>query len=90
MTHVLIVIILDAVHFLRYINRLKQHALINNIINSVLTSKKTQHFTTTKINWLMLFGEIITVYFENHTKPINKFCGQNAELIIAKAGGTCS
>jgi hypothetical protein len=40
--------------------------------NSVRTSKRTLHFTITKINWLMLFKEIIAVYIENHAKPINK------------------
>jgi hypothetical protein len=29
---------------------------------SVRTAKKTQHFIITKINWLMLFKEIIAVY----------------------------
>jgi hypothetical protein len=29
--------------------------------NSVHTSKKTQHFANTKINWLILFKEIIVV-----------------------------
>jgi hypothetical protein len=38
--------------------------------NSVRTAKKTQHFIITKINWLMLFKEIITIYSENHTKPL--------------------
>jgi hypothetical protein len=33
---------------------------------------KTPHFTVIKINWLMLFKEIIAVYTENHTKPIKK------------------
>jgi hypothetical protein len=37
--------------------------------NSVRTSKRTPHFTITKINWLMLFKEIIVVYSENDTKP---------------------
>jgi hypothetical protein len=32
----------------------------------IRTSKKTLHFTITKINWLMLFKEIIAVYTENH------------------------
>jgi hypothetical protein len=36
----------------------------------------------------MLFEEIIVVYSENHMKPINTLCGQNAELLIVKAGGT--
>jgi hypothetical protein len=39
--------------------------------NSVRTSKRTPHFTITKINWLMLFKEIIAVYSENHTNTIN-------------------
>jgi hypothetical protein len=38
---------------------------------SVGTAKKTQHLTITKINWLTLFKEIIAVYTENHTRPIN-------------------
>jgi hypothetical protein len=38
----------------------------------------------------MLFKEIIPVYTENHTKPINKLRWQNAELVIIKAGGTYS
>jgi hypothetical protein len=39
--------------------------------NSVRTSKRTPHFTVTKINWLMLIKEIIAVYTDNYTKPIN-------------------
>jgi hypothetical protein len=54
--------------------------------NSVRTSKRTPHFTITKINWLTLFKEIIAVYSENYTKPINK----NAELLILKSAGTYS
>jgi hypothetical protein len=56
---------------------------------SVLTSKKTQHFTITKIIRLMCL-EIIVVCTENHMKPINTLCGQNAELLIVKADGTYS
>jgi hypothetical protein len=37
----------------------------------------------------MLSEEIITVYCENHTKPLKAICGQNVELIV-KAGGTSS
>jgi hypothetical protein len=39
--------------------------------NSVRTSKRTPYFTITKINWLMLFKEIIHVHIESHTKLIN-------------------
>jgi hypothetical protein len=42
--------------------------------NSVFTSKRTPHFTIKKINWLMLFKDIIAVYSENHAKPINTKC----------------
>jgi hypothetical protein len=44
------------------------------LFNSVYTSKRTPNFTITKINWLMLFEEIIAVYSENHAKPINTKC----------------
>jgi hypothetical protein len=39
--------------------------------NPVRTSKRTPHFTITKINWLTLFKEIIAIYSENGTKSIN-------------------
>jgi hypothetical protein len=39
--------------------------------NSARTSKRTPHFTITKINWLTLFKEIIAVYTENHTRHTN-------------------
>jgi hypothetical protein len=39
--------------------------------NSVRTAKKTPHFTITKINWLTLFKETITLCSENCTKPVN-------------------
>jgi hypothetical protein len=42
--------------------------------NSVRTSKRTPNFTITKINWLTLFKEIIAVYSDNYTKPINTKC----------------
>jgi hypothetical protein len=38
----------------------------------------------------MLFGEIIAIYSEYHTKPTNTLCGQNAELLNIKADGTYS
>jgi hypothetical protein len=57
--------------------------------NSVRTSKRTPYFTITKINWLTLFKEIIAVYSQNHTKPINTLRVKNAELLII-AGGVYS
>jgi hypothetical protein len=56
--------------------------------NSVRAAKKTQLFTITKINWLTLFKEIIAVYSEKHTKPINTLFRQYTELLNVKAGGT--
>jgi hypothetical protein len=41
------------------------------INNSARSSKKTPHFTITKINWLLLFKKVIVVYSENHAGPIN-------------------
>jgi hypothetical protein len=38
----------------------------------------------------MLFKEIIVVYYENYTKHINTFCGQNGDLLNVETGGTCS
>jgi len=39
--------------------------------NSVRTSKRTQHFTITKIDWLTLFKKITTIHSKNKTKHIN-------------------
>jgi hypothetical protein len=38
------------------------------------TSKRTPHFTVTKINWLTLFKETIAVYRDNHAELINTKC----------------
>jgi hypothetical protein len=55
-------------------------------MNSVRTSKRTPHFTITKISGLTVFKEIITVYSENYTKLRNtKF-----SVSVVKAGGRYS
>jgi hypothetical protein len=36
----------------------------------------------------MLYREIIAVYSQIHIKYINTMCGQNAELLNVKPGGT--
>jgi hypothetical protein len=36
----------------------------------------------------MLFKETVAVYRENYTNPIKTLHGQNADLLIVKAGGT--
>jgi hypothetical protein len=38
----------------------------------------------------MLYGEIIAVCSEIHTKHTNTLCGQNVELLNFKSGGTYS
>jgi hypothetical protein len=43
----------------------------------------------TKINWFMVFVEIIIIYSEDYVKPINTVCGQNAMLFHISASGTC-
>jgi hypothetical protein len=48
--------------------------------NSVRISQETHYVSATKPNRLMLFREIIAVYFENHTKHRNTLCGQNDEF----------
>jgi translation initiation factor IF-1 len=37
--------------------------------------------STTETNRLMLFGEAVAVYCENHTEHINTLCGQDKETI---------
>jgi hypothetical protein len=52
--------------------------------NPVRTSQKTHYFSATKPSWLMLFGETVAFYCENHTEHINAMCGQNAEFWYVK------
>jgi hypothetical protein len=35
----------------------------------------------------MVLRKIITVYTENHTKPVNTLCRQNAELLNVETDG---
>jgi hypothetical protein len=52
------------------------------------TAKKTQPITIEKINWIMLFTEIIALYSANSTKPTSTLNEQTAELLNGKRGGT--
>jgi hypothetical protein len=45
--------------------------------NSVRTSKRTPHFTITKINWLTLFKKIVADCSDNQLEPINTKCRTN-------------
>jgi hypothetical protein len=61
-------------HIIPILNVIKERLKIK-FKNSVRTSKRTPHFTVTKINRLMLFKEIIAVYGENnHPRPVNAKC----------------
>jgi hypothetical protein len=40
----------------------------------------------TKINWVFLFRETISVYSECHIKSTNTICDQNTELLNIKVG----
>jgi hypothetical protein len=53
---------------------LKSTIVFKILKDSVRTSKRTQHFTITKINWLTLFKEITAVYTENRMESININC----------------
>jgi hypothetical protein len=46
----------------------------------VRTRQETHHVSATKPNRLMLFGEAVAVYCENHTEHTDTLCGQSAEF----------
>jgi hypothetical protein len=48
--------------------------------NLVRTSQETHYISATKSNQLILFGETVAVYCENHTEHTDTLCGQNAEF----------
>jgi hypothetical protein len=51
---------------------------------SVCTSQETHYVSAAEPNRLMLFGETVAVYCENHTEHINTLCGQNARDFVYK------
>jgi hypothetical protein len=58
--------------------------------NSVRTSHEIHYISATETNRLMLFGETVAVYCENHTEHTNSLCWQNAEFKHVKACGAGS
>jgi hypothetical protein len=58
--------------------------------NSVCTSQETHYVSATKPNRLMLFRETVAVYCDSNVKHVNTLCGQNAEFLNVKTGGTYS
>jgi hypothetical protein len=49
-------------------------------MNPVRTSQETHYVSAIKLSRLMLFGETVAVYCENHTEHTDTLCGQNAEF----------
>jgi hypothetical protein len=48
----------------------------------VRTSQETHHVSATETNRLMLFGETVAVYCENHTEHTNTLCEYNVQLLL--------
>jgi hypothetical protein len=63
------------------LNPSKTESLYITYKNSVRTSQETHHVSTTKPSRLMLFGETVAVYCENHTEHTDTLCGQNVEFV---------
>jgi hypothetical protein len=71
-----------SVDFQRTIRRyIPEESTLHN--HRLRTSNPTHYVSATKPNRLMLFGETVAVYCENHTEHTDTLCGQNA-------GGTYS
>jgi hypothetical protein len=62
---------LYVIDLLLVINPLKPKLVEIVFKNLVRTSKRTPHFTITKINWLTLFKKMIAVLNGNRTIPVN-------------------
>jgi hypothetical protein len=71
----------NVVKLLRSINELHCGGTAYNIVRQV---NATGYLNTER---LMVFGETVAVYCENHTKHTDTFCGQNAEFSCVKVGG---
>jgi hypothetical protein len=52
------------------VRRLKQACRNYNKENSVRISKNTKRVATVKINWLIVFRKIVTVYSENNSRSV--------------------
>jgi translation initiation factor IF-1 len=50
-------------------------AVFPALINPVRTSQETHYVSDTEPNQLILFGETVAVYCENHMEHINTLCG---------------
>lgn len=52
-------------------NSLKPKLVYMIFKNSSRISKRAQHFSITKSNWLMMFSDGVAVYDVNYRNPIN-------------------
>jgi hypothetical protein len=57
-------------------------------LNLFSTSQRTQSFSFTKADLIILFREIIADSCRNHTKDINFLCEKSTEFLNVAAGGT--
>jgi hypothetical protein len=60
-----------------------------HIVTSLYLTGNTLRLRS-KPNRLMLFGETVAVYCENHTEHTDTLCGQNVEFWCVKVDGTYS
>jgi hypothetical protein len=60
------------------------------MLGDYATCQDTHYISITKTYWVLLFREVIIVYYENLMKHINTVFGQNAEFFNVKAYGTYS
>lgn len=70
------------------INPLKPKFNLNSIKKLHPTWKKVNHIITTKTNQLMLFREMIIVYFENHMKHMHATEWKRWIVLTVTAGGS--
>jgi mannitol/fructose-specific phosphotransferase system IIA component (Ntr-type) len=61
---------------------LKHKVPQNSSEGLIIPHKKTNCLSSTSISVLILLREIISVQAENHPKPINAICGQNADFML--------
>jgi hypothetical protein len=73
---------IDAMNAL--LNPLKIEFLHNFIYKSSPYFTGTHYFSATDPNRLMLFGETVALYCENHTEHTDTLCGQDAEFVPQK------
>jgi hypothetical protein len=66
-----------------FIVRTIRNTQIHCVETSVRTSQETHYVSATEPNRLMLFGETVAVYCENHMEHTNTrtLCGQNAKFV---------